>query len=320
MSKWTTSDLPRLDGKVIVITGANSGIGFEAARALAGTGARVVLACRNTSAAEKAAAAIQEEHAGAAIDQEKLDLSSLASVRAFAARFGDTYDRLDVLINNAGVMALPRCTTADGFEMQFGTNHLGHFALTGLLLPHLLKSAPARVVTVSSAAHQIGWMRFEDLQREKGYQRWLAYGQSKLANLLFAYELDRRVKKAKIDLRSVTCHPGYSATNLQYQSSRMEGAAVRERFWRVVNALFGQSAAMGALPTLYAAAAPEAQGGEFIGPGGLFAARGYPTKQRSNARSRDEAAAARLWSVSEELTGVTFSFAPAARAFAAETT
>jgi len=305
-SRWTTQDIPDQGGKIIVITGANSGLGFEASRALAGKGAHVVMACRSEPAAAAAMEKIRAEHADASLAFLPLDLASLASVRAFASAFGEKHDRFDVLINNAGVMALPRRTTADGFEMQFGTNHLGHFALTGLLLERLLRAASPRVVTVSSTMHIFGKIRFDDLQWERGYQKWLAYSQAKLANLLFAYELQRRFEARGLTARSVTCHPGYASTNLQGAASRMTGSSFGERLWALTNSLFAQPTDMGALPTLYAATAEEAQGGHFIGPGGLFEMRGHPVKVKSNGRSHDKAVAARLWEVSEELTGVRY--------------
>jgi len=223
---WTASDIPDLGGKTIVVTGANSGLGFEASRAFARNGARVVLACRNV---EKAAAARDDILASAPranVEIRALDLASLASVRAFADSLVSNHERLDVLCNNAGVMALPRRETADGFEMQLGTNHLGHFALTGLLLP-LLKRTGARVVTQSSGAHRMGRIDFDDLHGRRYYGRWRAYGQSKLANLLFAYELQRRLENEGVGVISVACHPGYAATELQFAAARMEGAAQR---------------------------------------------------------------------------------------------
>lgn len=303
---WTTQDIPRLDGKVVVVTGANSGIGFEAARALAGAGARVVLACRNQAAASEAVAKIRGEHPSASVHVGRLDLASLASVRAFAASFTREHARLDVLINNAGVMALPYGKTADGFEVQIGTNHLGHFALTGLLLELCLRSAPSRVVTVSSIAHALAKVDFDDLHRERRYRKWEAYGQSKVSNLLFAYELDRRLRARGLDVRSVACHPGYTSTNLQYAAPRMNGSAFGERMWRSFNRWIAQPAAMGALPTLFAAVSDEAQGGDYIGPGGFARLWGHPVKARSNAHSRDEAVARRLWEISEQLTGVKY--------------
>jgi NAD(P)-dependent dehydrogenase (short-subunit alcohol dehydrogenase family) len=303
---WTQRDVPSQRGRTIVVTGANSGIGLEATRTLAGAGANVVLACRDPRRAEAAAAELRAEHPSAELEVLPLDLASLASVRDFAKAFSARHPRLDVLVNNAGVMAIPRRTTADAFEMQLGTNHLGHFALTGLLLPRLLAAPAPRVVTVSSTAHRWGWMRFDDLQGERRYQRWLAYGQSKLANLLFTYELDRRARAAGRALVAAACHPGYSATNLQLVGPRMDGSRRMEALMQWANRVFSQDAAMGALPTLFAATAPGVRGGDFYGPDRMFETRGHPTKVGSSARSRDVQSARRLWEVSEELTGVRY--------------
>jgi len=303
---WTTANLPDLSGRTVVVTGGNGGLGFEAALALVGAGARVVLGCRDASKAEDAVKRIRQERSGASVDALPLDLASLASVRDFAKAFLDRHGELHVLVNNAGVMAIPRRTTADGFEMQLGTNHLGHFALTGLLLERLLVSDGARVVNVSSTAHRLGRMRFDDLQAESSYSRWGAYGQSKLANLLFTYELDRRVRAAGAGLSCLACHPGYAATNLQFAGPRMDGSSFRESIMRVANRIFSQDAAMGALPSLYAAAAPEAEGGDYIGPDRFAQTWGHPMKVRSSARSYDRESATRLWEVSEELTGVSY--------------
>ena len=303
---WTANDLPDLSGKRFVVTGANSGIGFEAAREFARRGAYVVLACRSMEKAQAAAARITTAHPRAAVELMELDLSSLASVRNFARTFRDKHRKVHVLCNNAGVMALPYRRTTDGFEMQFGTNHLGHFALTGLLLEALLETADARVVTVSSGAHWIGRIRFGDLQWEGGYSEWLAYGQSKLANLLFTFELQRRAEQAGVGLKSIACHPGYAATNLQAAGLRMQGLWMLEAAMDFANRLFAQSAAMGALPLLYAAAAPAVKGGDYIGPDGPGELRGYPTKVSYSPAARDPETARRLWDISEQLTGVGF--------------
>jgi len=284
-------------GRVAVVTGANSGIGFHAARELAAHGAKVVLAVRDTEGKGAEAASRMTGD----VEVRKLDLADLASVRAFAQDFDGP---IDLLVNNAGVMAPPRRTTADGFELQFGTNHLGHFALTGLLLDRL---RDGRVTTVSSGAHNIGRINFDDLMGERRYQRWLAYGQSKLANLLFAYELQRRADAASFPLTSTAAHPGYAATNLQTAGPQLEGSKVRELLGRAGNALLAQSDEMGALPTLYAAT-EDLPGGTYIGPDGFMEQRGHPKIVNSNGRSRDEATARRLWDVSEELTGVTYQF------------
>jgi NAD(P)-dependent dehydrogenase (short-subunit alcohol dehydrogenase family) len=304
--RWSADDLPDLSGKTIVVTGGNSGIGYEAAIQFAHKRARVVLACRNMDKAHAAAERIAALAPGAAVEAMALDLSSLVSVRSFADAFKARNRMLHVLCNNAGVMAIPYSRTADGFEMQFGTNHLGHFALTGLLLDRLLAADGARVVTVSSGAHKMGQIHFDDLKLEHGYGKWRAYGQSKLANLLFAYELQRRIEAAGAKLISVACHPGYAATNLQAMGPRMSGSAMMETLMGLSNRLFAQSAAMGALPTLYAATAPELRGGEYIGPDGLGEMWGHPTKVDSNAASHDTAAAARLWQISEQLTNVRY--------------
>ena len=237
----------------------------------------------------------------------KLDLANQAQIREFVDAFNGKYQTLHVLINNAGVMALPHRKTADGFEMQFGTNYLGHFALTGLLLDRLLRTGGTRIVTVSSGAHTMGYINFDDLQREKKYKKWEAYGQSKLANLLFAYELQRKLDAAGKDTLSVAAHPGYAATNLQSVGPRMAGSWFQEKTMGLLNKIFAQSQAMGALPTLYAATAPDVHGGEYFGPDGFNEMWGYPTKVESNDASHDEEVAKKLWAVSEELTGVSYS-------------
>ena len=303
---WTTERIPDQTGRTIVVTGANSGLGFETARALAGAGAHVVMACRDEGRARAAADAIRADDVRGELEILPLDLASLASVRDFAKAFSDRHRSLHVLINNAGIMAIPRRTTADGFEMQFGTNHLGHFALTGLLLERLLAVDGSRVVSVSSTAHKFGRIDFDDLQRERNYFRWSVYGQSKLANLHFAYELERRFRAKRIPCLSAACHPGWSATNLQ-----LVGAHMDERRWLAslatgLNRLFSQDAAMGALPTLYAATAPEAMGGDFFGPDGFMEIKGHPRKVISSHRSHQRETAQRLWEVSEEFTGVRF--------------
>jgi NAD(P)-dependent dehydrogenase (short-subunit alcohol dehydrogenase family) len=301
-TKWTAAEIPSQKGRVAIVTGANSGIGLVAARELARAGAAVVLACRDTEKGSAAAREITAQAPDATVTVSALDLAGLASVRAFAERFNAEHDSLDLLINNAGVMAPPRRTTADGFELQFGTNHLGHFALTALLIDKLQGRDDARVVTVSSGAHRFGRMDFDDLQSERKYRRWGAYGQSKLSNLLFMFELDRRLRASGSTVRSVAAHPGYAATHLQSAA-----APQPDRFlMALANPIFAQSADMGALPTLYAATYPGLEGGTYIGPGGFAEQRGYPKPVEPTAAARDEEDAARLWDVSEELTGVTF--------------
>jgi NAD(P)-dependent dehydrogenase (short-subunit alcohol dehydrogenase family) len=303
--KWTAEQIPDQAGRTAVVTGANSGLGLVAARELARAGADVVLACRNTEKGEAALGSIRADVPGAKVAVESLDLSSLDSVRDFAGRFAAGHEGLDLLINNAGVMAPPRRETADGFELQFGTNHLGHFALTGLLLGKLQGREGARVVTVSSTAHKMGKIDFDDLQRRRRYFRWTAYGQSKLANVLFARELDRRLREAGSTVSSLAAHPGYSATNLQSAAPPLLDRVVMT----VTNHLLAQSAEMGALPELYAATRPNLDGGLFIGPDGFEEQRGHPKVVNPVRAGRDGAAAARLWTVSEELTGVSYSFA-----------
>jgi NAD(P)-dependent dehydrogenase (short-subunit alcohol dehydrogenase family) len=310
---WTADDIPELSGRRAVVTGANSGLGFQIARELARHGARVVLAVRDVKRGEEAARRIRDETdaADVAVEVAQLDLADLESVRQFAAGYSGG---LDLLVNNAGVMALPRRTTRDGFEMQLGTNHLGHFALTGLLLPELLERPGPRVVTMSSGAHTYGRIRFENLQGERHYQRWLAYGQSKLANLLFAFELARRAALNDLDVTSVAAHPGYAATNLQTQGARMENSRVKAQLAELGNRLFAQSDAQGALPALYAATMPDVTGGEYFGPDGRGGMRGYPTRAHTTKAARDPDLGARLWAVSEELTGVTYERLEAAAA------
>lgn len=288
-AKWTAADLPGLTGRRVIVTGANSGIGFVAAKALAGAGADVTLAVRTVAKGEEAAARI-----GGNVHVAELDLASLQSVRAFAAGVDG---RVDVLVNNAGVMAVPESRTADGFELQFGTNHLGHFALTGLLLDRISD----RVVTVSSVMHRVGSIRIDDVNyNDGGYNRWRAYGQSKLANLLFTFELQRRLAAAGSSVRAVAAHPGYASTNLQFHT-----ASFQDRLMGVGNALFAQSAEMGALPTLYAAT-QDIPGGSYVGPGGFMEQRGHPKLVGSTSAARDRSMAERLWELSEQLTGVTF--------------
>jgi NAD(P)-dependent dehydrogenase (short-subunit alcohol dehydrogenase family) len=298
--------MPDQAGRTVLVTGASSGLGLRSAEALAARGARVLMACRNET---KAAAAREQVASGASGPPPEvvlLDLADLSSVRAGAEKVAGSVDRLDVLMNNAGVMAVPLSRTADGFEMQFGTNHLGHFALTGLLLP-LLGQAPApRVVTTSSHMHRSGRIAWDDLAAERRYRRWPVYSRTKLANLLFAYELDRRARQAGSNLLSVAAHPGYAATHLQLAGSEQSGRRLTARVMSLGNHLIAQTDAMGALPQLYAATAPGVEGGQYLGPDRFFQLRGHPTKVSSSRRSRDPEAARRLWQVSQELTGVQY--------------
>jgi NAD(P)-dependent dehydrogenase (short-subunit alcohol dehydrogenase family) len=290
MSTFSTADLPDMTGRGVIVTGANSGIGAAAARAMASAGARVVLAVRNLDKGRAAAATMPGE-----TEVRELDLASLASVREFAAAWDG---EIDLLINNAGVMAPPLTRTADGFELQFGTNHLGHFALTNLLLEHVT----GRVVTVSSTAHRFGRIDFEDLNWERRpYNAWRAYGQSKLANLLFTAELQRRLSAAGSDVLATAAHPGYAATNLQSHSERRS----LDLLMAITNRLFAQNEDGGALPTLYAAVA-DIPGDSFAGPGGFMERRGAPKLVERSAAGQDREVARRLWDVSEALTGVRF--------------
>jgi NAD(P)-dependent dehydrogenase (short-subunit alcohol dehydrogenase family) len=305
MAGWSAAAIPDLRGRRMVVTGANSGIGLATARELARAGAAVTLAGRDRGRSERAAGAIRAEFPQASVAVGVLDLADLASVRAFA----ETQQApIDVLVNNAGVMATPPRWTADGFELQLATNHLGHFALTGLLLDRLLAAdGEARVVTVSSVAHRFGHIAFDDLQRQRGYHAWAAYAQSKLANLLFAYELQRRADAAHLSLLSLAAHPGYTSTRLLTAGPGLAGPNLQSRVMGAVSPLLGQTAAMGALPTLYAATVPELPGGSFVGPSGLLELRGAPRLVTSSAASKDPEIARRLWEVSQELTGVRFS-------------
>jgi NAD(P)-dependent dehydrogenase (short-subunit alcohol dehydrogenase family) len=301
-AKWNSDQIPDQHGRTAIVTGANSGLGLETARELARHGASVVLACRNTAKGEDALRDIEAAVPDARLELAELDLSSLASVKAFAERFRAGHESLDLLINNAGLMAPPRGETADGFELQLGTNHLGHFALTGRLIGAMEGREDARVVALSSIAHKTGRIKFDDLQSERRYGRWRAYGQSKLADLMSALELDRRLRAAGSTIKSIAAHPGYCATNLQTTAPPLLDRAVM----RVTNAIGAQSATMGALSTLYAATFPGLAGGVFIGPDGLGELRGHPHVSTPNRAARDEDVAARLWAVSEELTGVHF--------------
>jgi NAD(P)-dependent dehydrogenase (short-subunit alcohol dehydrogenase family) len=313
--KWTAGEIPAQAGKLALITGANSGIGYHTALELARSRCGIILGCRDRVKADAARTRILSVVPAAHVEVLALDLASLDSVRAAADKFLSTGQHLDLLVNNAGVMALPqRQLTSEGFERQFGTNHLGHFALTGLLLPALLTasatcgSAPSRVVTVSSIAHRGATMDFGNLQWERGYRPWPAYRRSKLANLLFGFELDRRLQRAHAAAISVVAHPGVSSTNL-FAAGPGQGRGLIAKITPAVIPLFAQSDAQGALPTLYAATAPEIRGGRFYGCDGFREMRGYPVEVRAETQAYDEAMAARLWEVSESLTGVKYPLA-----------
>lgn len=308
-SNWNTKEIQDLSGSTIVVTGANSGLGYEATREFARKGGHVVMACRSTGRGENAAEEIREELPSASLSVHECDLGDLDSVREFADAFETTYSSLHILCNNAGVMAIPRTETAEGFETQFGVNHLGHFALTGLLFDRLVETGgETRIVTQSSALHENGEIDFVDPNGEESYDEWGAYAQSKLANLLFAYELDRRLQKANLDAKSVACHPGYAATDLQRRGPEISGSRLRLWMMGVMNALLAQDAASGALPMLYGATNPEIESGQYVGPGGFKNMRGAPEVQRSSEKSYDREDARRLWDLSEKLTGVTYEF------------
>ncbi len=308
--RWTAADIPDLHGKLAVVTGANSGLGLETTRELARRGAHVILACRAQAKTDQAIAELLRSLPD--VDKTKLefrplDLASLESIRQFAERLATDHDQLDLLVNNAGVMALPYTETADGFEMQIGTNHLGHFALTGRLSALLLAAPAARIVSVSSLTHKLGKLDLDDLHGQRRYRKWAAYGQSKLANLLFTYELQRKLGEARARAIALAAHPGYASTNLQSAGAQMGGSKITERVMAIGNRVMAQTAAMGALPSLYAANASELRGGEYIGPDGLLELTGWPRIVESNARSRDQTSAAALWARSVELTSVDFS-------------
>ncbi len=296
--KWTKDNIPDIQDKTVLITGANSGLGFEASKALAEKGATVIMASRDRAKGEKAVQTLTEVYPSANIDLMQLDLSSLQDVRKFADEFNGQYETLDILINNAGVMAPPYNTTADGFELQIGVNHLGPFALTGLILKKILAAPTGRIVMVSSFIHKIGSIRFNDIHWKRKYARWPAYGQSKLANLLFTYELDRRLQEANLRTMAVAAHPGYARTSLQRHTG----------LFSFLNHFMAQSPQMGVLPILYAATEWQVGGGQFFGPNGIMELRGYPRKTRSSALSYDMEIARKLWALSEELTGVRYSF------------
>jgi NAD(P)-dependent dehydrogenase (short-subunit alcohol dehydrogenase family) len=302
MSRWKADQIPDQAGRLAVVTGASSGLGEITARELARKSARVVLAVRTTSKGETAAQKIRNEVPGASLEVRELDLSSLESVRAFAAQFTRGTPTLDLLINNAGIMQTPSSRTVDGYELQLATNHLGHFALTGLLLETLQRAAAARVVTVSSIEHKPGHIHFDDLQLERDYAPRKAYQQSKMANAVFGLELDRRLRAAGSPILSVLAHPGYSDTSLQ--STGPTGLSAFAM--RITNVLVAQKADRGVLPQLYAATAPGIRGGQFFGPGGFQEMRGDPIEVQAVPEAHDPEIGRRLWVLSEELTGVTY--------------
>lgn len=307
MTDWTTRDIPDQRGRIAVITGATSGIGYETAKALAGAGARVIIASRNVEKGRQVLAEIRTAHADAEVSFEPLDLASLTSVANCAARLSAALPHIDLLINNAGVMAIPtRHVTEDGFEMQLGANYIGHFALNLRLLPKMLSGEAPRIVTVSSLAHRSGKINFEDLQCETRYGYWSAYAQSKLATLMFSLELDRIARAEGWNLMSTAAHPGFALTGLQSTGPRMgrTGPGWQERFGMLLQPLLSQSAAAGALPTLFAATSPDAKGGVMYGPGGFYEMKGAPRLAKIVPAAQDKPTWRRLWQVSEDLTGL----------------
>jgi NAD(P)-dependent dehydrogenase (short-subunit alcohol dehydrogenase family) len=300
VSSWTTRDIPDLSGRTAVVTGANSGLGLQVSIELSRHGAHVLLACRDRA---RGASALRQVVGSAEL--VLLDLADLAAVRAAATEIGRSHDRLDLLVCNAGVMATPHRLTADGFELQFGTNHLGHFALAGLLMPRLLAATGTRVVVVGSNLHRVGRMSADDLGLDHRYQKWLAYGRSKLANLLFMTELQRRADAAGADLTSVGAHPGWATTNLQVTGPRMAGSGVGQALATLGNRLFGQSAQTGALPLLRAATDPDVAPASYYGPGGP-GGQHAPVLASMSAAARDPATARALWEESEQLTSVAY--------------
>jgi NAD(P)-dependent dehydrogenase (short-subunit alcohol dehydrogenase family) len=295
--KWDSQDIPDQEDRIAVVTGASSGIGYETARVLAEKKATVIIAVRNLQKGKAAADQILEQHPNADVKLMELDLANLESVRHFADEFKKNFNRLDLLINNAGVMIPPYSKTADGFELQFGTNHLGHFALTGLLFDLIMETPGSRIVNVSSGAHNYGDLNFDDLNWEKrSYKKMKAYADSKIANIYFTYELQKRAEKNGGTPLVTAAHPGWTATELQRHA----------RLFRFLNNFLSQDITMGALPTLYAAVGPDVKGGDYYGPSGWREMRGYPKKVESNELSHNEEIAKKLWEISEELTAVRF--------------
>jgi NAD(P)-dependent dehydrogenase (short-subunit alcohol dehydrogenase family) len=295
--KWDNNSIPNQSGRVVIVTGSTSGLGKQAAKVLAGKGATVVMAVRNTQKGNTVVQEIQQTHPNAKVDVRKLDLSSLKSIHDFSEDFNTNYNRLDILINNAGVMACPFATTEDGFEIQMGVNHLGHFALTGLVMPKLKSTKDSRIVATSSMAHNQGNINFDDINwKNRSYKTWNAYGDSKIANLYFTYELARKLKGEENAPLVTAAHPGWTATELQRNSSMA----------KILNPLFSQNVEMGTLPTLRAAIDETAKQGDYYGPKGFMEMRGYPKVVKSNALSHNASNAKRLWELSEQLTGIQY--------------
>ncbi len=305
MTDWTAEDMPDLEGEKIIVTGANSGLGFEASKEFARKGADVTMACRSIDRGKNAKEDIEEEVDEASLQVRKLDLADLESVKEFAEEFKANHEKLDTLCNNAGLMNIPRQETEDGFEKQFGVNHLGHFALTAELFPILEEAEKARIVTQSSGLHEKGSINFDDLMKEDKYDPQQAYADSKLANVLFAYELDRKIRREGLEMKSIAVHPGFADTNLQ-NAEENDNFFLKDLGMKAVSKVFAQSAERGALPMLYASVSENVEGGEYIGPGGFMNFRGLPEKQESSEASYSTETAEELWAVSEELTGIDF--------------
>lgn len=304
--KWTEADIPEQNGKTVVISGANSGLGFHTSLALAQKGARIIMACRNQEKGEAARQKVLALQPGYEPELWDLDLSNLSSVRIFAEKLLEKHGAPGLLINNAGLMAIPYLRTADGFEMQFGVNHLGHFALTALLWPGMRSKPDARIINLSSLAYRIGEIRFEDIHWEHGYKKWGAYGMSKLANLLFTTELAMKLMDADSGVIVAAAHPGYADTSLQAKGMLMAGSKSKAGFFNLANRFIAQSAAMGALPSLYAATAPDVESGGFYGPSGFMRMKGWPAPEEPDPRRVSPEVAAQLWTLSEDLTGIKF--------------
>lgn len=303
---WTVDEIPSQEGRVIVVTGANSGLGYYTSRALAQKGGRVIMACRNLERGEEARQRLMKESPLHAPEVWQLDLASLDSVKRFAKKYNDEEGRLDLLINNAGLMAIPYYKTEDGFEMQFGVNHLGHFALSARLWPLLSATTGARIVQVSSLAHLMGKIHFEDIHWEVKYNKWGAYGMSKLANLLFIHELTKRLSGVQDQVIAAAAHPGYANTELQAKGAKMKGSRLGVDSFNLANRLVAQSPEMGALPSLFAATDPQVTPGDYYGPGGFMRLSGWPTPDKPSSSRVNDEVARKLWELSEKLSGVEF--------------
>ncbi|MEE9410683.1 MAG: oxidoreductase [Candidatus Heimdallarchaeota archaeon] len=305
--KWTKGNIPDLKEKTIIVTGANSGLGFEITRVISGKNANVIMACRNIEKAEQARKIILKENSNASLEIMQIDLSKLSTVKDFVKKFKEKYDKLDILFNNAGVMFVPKIITEDGFELHMAANHFGHFALTGLLLDCLEKAKNSRVISVSSMGHRFGRINFKKLNYEKGiYNRIMAYSNCKIAVLYFAYELDHRLKMSEKSILSIAAHPGWTRTNLQTAGGELDNSRGQIWFWNYLNNFFSQEVEMGVLPQLRAAFDPNARGGEYFSPEDFIHWKGYPIMKLSNKRSRNRKIARKFWEVSEELTGIKY--------------